>query len=106
MTGDLVPNLETAGAPERFADPYRLAGQAGLKCTAHSSSTPRAQNTITCLDLLGCDRTDHGYCVLEDPEVFALVRDDRVAFTIGSTTSHRSWRPWRRASIRGGSTPG
>ncbi|MGN8026292.1 adenosine deaminase family protein [Microbacterium sp. 22242] len=101
VVGIGLDNLETAGPPERFADAYRLAGQAGLKRTAHSSEhTPSAQNTITCLDLLGCDRIDHGYYVLEDPEVVARVRDDRVAFTVGSTTSRRSWRPWRRASIR------
>ncbi|MDQ4215797.1 hypothetical protein [Microbacterium capsulatum] len=100
VVGIGLDNLETAGPPERFADAYRLAGQAGLKRTAHSSEhAPSAQNTITCLDLLGCDRIDHGYYVLEDPDVVARVRDERVAFTVGSTTSRRSWRPWRRASI-------
>lgn len=101
VVGIGLDNLETAGPPERFADAYRLAGEAGLKRTAHSSEhSPTAQNTITCLDLLGCDRIDHGYYVLEDPEVVARVRDEGVTFTVGSTTSRRSWRPWRRASIR------
>ena len=101
VVGIGLDNLETAGPPERFADAYRLAGDAGLKRTAHSSEhSPTAQNTITCLDLLGCDRIDHGYYVLEDPEVVARVRDEGVTFTVGSTTSRRSWRPWRRASIR------
>lgn len=101
VVGIGLDNLETVGPPERFADAYRLAGEAGLKRTAHSSEhVPSAQNTITCLDLLGCDRIDHGYYVLEDPEVIARVRDEQVAFTVGSTTSRRSWRPWRRASIR------
>lgn len=101
VVGIGLDNLETAGPPERFADAYRLAGEAGLKRTAHSSEhAPSAQNTITCLDLLGCDRIDHGYYVLEDPEVIARVRDEGVVFTVGSTTSRRSWRPWRRASIR------
>ncbi|MGO1851116.1 adenosine deaminase family protein [Microbacterium sp.] len=101
VAGIGLDNLETAGPPERFADAYRLAGEAGLGRTAHSSEhSPSAQNTITCLDLLGCDRIDHGYYVLEDPEVIARVRDEEVVFTVGSTTSRRSWRPWRRASIR------
>lgn len=100
VVGIGLDNLETAGPPERFADAYRLAGDAGLKRTAHSSEhAPSAQNTITCLDVLGCDRIDHGYYVLEDPEVVARVRDEGVVFTVGSTTSRRSWRPWRRASI-------
>lgn len=101
VVGIGLDNLETAGPPERFVDAYRLAGEAGLKRTAHSSEhSPTAQNTITCLDQLGCDRIDHGYYVLEDPEVVARVRDEGVTFTVGSTTSRRSWRPWRRASIR------
>jgi len=27
------------------------------------------------------------------------MREQQVAFTVASTTSRRSWRPWRRASI-------
>jgi adenosine deaminase len=101
VAGIGLDNLETAGPPERFADAYRLAGEAGLGRTAHSSEhAPTAQNTITCLDVLGCDRIDHGYYVLEDPEVVARMREEQVTFTVGSTTSRRSWRPWRRASIR------
>jgi adenosine deaminase len=101
VAGIGLDNLETAGPPERFIDAYQLAGQAGLGRTAHSSEhAPTAVNTITCLDRLGCDRIDHGYFVLEDDEVVARVRDEQVAFTVISTTSRRSWRPWRRASIR------
>ncbi|MFZ8756498.1 adenosine deaminase family protein [Microbacterium sp. HMH0099] len=101
VAGIGLDNLETAGPPERFVDAYRLAGDAGLGRTAHSSEhAPTAANTTTCLDLLGCDRIDHGYFVLEDPAVVERVRRDGVVFTVASTTSRRSWRPWRRASIR------
>lgn len=101
VAGIGLDNLETAGPPERFAAAYRLAGAAGLKRTAHSSEhAPIAANTITCLDVLGCDRIDHGYFVLEDDDVVARVRDDQVAFAVAATTSRRSWRPWRRASIK------
>ncbi|MDY0890708.1 hypothetical protein [Frigoribacterium sp. CFBP9030] len=100
VAGIGLDNLETSGPPERFVDAYRLAGEAGLGRTAHSSEhSPTAVNTVTCLDLLGCDRIDHGYYVLEDDDVVARMRDEQVAFTVVSTTSRRSWRPWRRASI-------
>ncbi|WP_381791783.1 adenosine deaminase [Streptomyces niveus] len=100
VAGIGLDNLETVGPPERFADAYRLAGEAGLRRTAHSSEhAPVAHNTITCLDLLGCDRIDHGYYVLEDDDVVARCRDERVPFVVAFTTSRRSWRPWRRASI-------
>src|SRR5699024_3550524 len=100
VAGIGLDNLETAGPPERFAEAYRLAGQAGLRRTAHTSEhVPAAQNAVTCLDVLGCDRLDHGYFVLEDDAVVARMREEQVAFTVASTTSRRSWRPWRKASI-------
>ena len=100
VAGIGLDNLETAGPPERFADAYRLAGDAGLRRTAHTSEhVPAAKNAVTCLDLLGCDRLDHGYFVLEDEAVVARMREQQVAFTVSATTSRRSWRPWRKASI-------
>lgn len=101
VAGVGLDNLETVGPPERFVEAYQLAGRAGLGRTAHSSEhQPSAQNTITCLDALGCDRIDHGYYVLEDDAVVARLRAEKVVFTVGCVTSRRSWRPWRRASIR------
>jgi adenosine deaminase len=100
VAGIGLDNLETAGPPQRFAEAFRLAGDAGLRRTAHASEhVPNASNTLVCLDELGCDRIDHGYFVLEDPGVVEEVRDRGVVFTVASTTSRRSWRPWRRASI-------
>jgi adenosine deaminase len=100
VVGIGLDNLETAGPPERFVEAYQLAGAAGLGRTAHSSEhAPTAANTLTCLDTLGCDRIDHGYFVLQDPDVVARVREEQTPFTVISTTSRRSWRPWRRASI-------
>jgi len=101
VVGIGLDNLETAGPPERFVDAYALAGAAGLKRTAHSSEhAPIAANTITCLDRLGCDRIDHGYFVLEDDAVVERVRADQTPFIVAFTTSRRSWRPWRQASIK------
>jgi len=100
VVGIGLDNLETAGPPERFVDAYRLAKRSGLRRTAHSSEhAPTAANTVTCLDVLECDRIDHGYFVLEDDAVVARCRDEGVPFTCIFTTSRRSWRPWRRASI-------
>jgi adenosine deaminase len=100
VAGIGLDNLETAGPPERFADAFRLAGDAGLRRTAHASEhAPTARNTLVCLDELGCDRIDHGYFILQDPAVVAEARERGVVFTVASTSSRRSWRPWRRASI-------
>ena len=67
--------------PERFWKSYRMAGQAGLHLTAHQSEDAPPRNIITCLDLLGCERVDHGYHVIESEEIMARCRDDGVVFT-------------------------
>lgn len=96
-----LDNLETVGPPERFVEAYQLARKNGLRRTAHSSEhAPTAQNTITCLEDLACDRIDHGYFVLQDDDVVERCRAEQVPFTCIFTTSRRAWRPWRRASVR------
>jgi adenosine deaminase len=96
-----MENAERQGPPENFAAVYQKARKAGLRRTAHSGEqVPSAKNIVTCLDLLHCDRLDHGYFVLEDPEVVARCRDEGIFFTCMSTTSLRAWRPWRRQSIK------
>ena len=96
-----LEDYELAGPPEKFVDAYRMAKKAGLHRTAHASEhDPAARNVLTCLDLLDCERIDHGYFVLEDDAAVARCRDQGVYFTCISTTSRRAWRPWRRASIK------
>jgi adenosine deaminase len=101
IVGIGLEDYELAGPPERFVGAYDKARRAGLRRTAHSSEhAPTAANTVTCLDLLGCERIDHGYFVLEDDAVVARCREQGVVFTCVFSTSRRSWRPWRRASVK------
>ncbi|MBM3503863.1 MAG: hypothetical protein FJX65_08310 [Alphaproteobacteria bacterium] len=96
-----LDNLETAGPPEKFAEAFAMARRAGLKRTAHTAEhDPHARNIVTCLDVLACDRLDHGYFILHDPAVVARCRDAGIHFTCSFTTSRRSWRAWRRRSIK------
>jgi adenosine deaminase len=76
MDGD-----ELMDPPEKFADMYRMAAHAGLRLTAHAGHDAPPSSVTTCLDLLGCERIDHGYHVLDEPQVVARVRDERVPFT-------------------------
>jgi adenosine deaminase len=39
------------------------------------------------LDVLGCERLDHGYHILEDPEVVARCRDQGITFTCCPTST-------------------
>ena len=94
---------ERLGPPEAFAEAYRLARSGGLRATAHAGEhvegRPGAANIITCLDVLGCERIDHGYHVLADEEVVKRCRDEEVPFDVAFTTSRRSLRPWRRQCV-------
>jgi adenosine deaminase len=76
MDGD-----ELRDPPEKFAEVFRAAARAGLHRTAHASHDAPATYVTTCLDLLGCERIDHGYHVLDDPAVLTRVRDEGVPFT-------------------------
>jgi adenosine deaminase len=76
MDGD-----ELQGPPEQFADAYQLAGEAGLRRTAHAGERFPGPEISVCLDLLGCTRIDHGYAVVDDPALLARCVDDGVHFT-------------------------
>jgi adenosine deaminase len=94
---------ERKGPPEAFVEAFDAARRGGLHRTAHAgehvAGPAGAANVATCLDLLGCERIDHGYYVLEDPSVVARCRDEGVPFDVAFTTSRRALRPWRRASV-------
>ncbi len=44
-------------------------------------------NITTCLDLLGCERIDHGYHILSDPAVIQRCLDDDIHFTVCPTST-------------------
>jgi adenosine deaminase len=78
---------EAPDPPEQFVESFALAGRAGLHRTSHSAEDGPAANITTCLDRLGCERIDHGYHILEDPEVVARCRDQGVFFTCCPTST-------------------
>lgn len=78
---------EAPDPPEKFVEAYRLAGAAGLHLTSHCAEDGPAANVTTCLDVLGCERIDHGYHVLEDEAVVARCRDEGVYFTCCPTST-------------------
>jgi adenosine deaminase len=82
---------ELPDPPEKFASIYQAAGQAGLRRTAHTSHDGPASYISTCLDLLGCDRIDHGYRVIGDSEVLKRVVDQQVPFACALTSAQIFW---------------
>ncbi|MCX6503192.1 MAG: adenosine deaminase [Microbacterium sp.] len=90
---DLTP--EDTEDPTRFAAAYELAARHGLKRTAHVAETPFATPDAVreALEVLGCERLDHGYRIVDDPAVVALARERDVVFTVTpvSTTICSRW---------------
>ncbi|MEA2330894.1 MAG: hypothetical protein QOH58_1032 [Thermoleophilaceae bacterium] len=63
-----------------FYEAYRMAAKAGLPGTAHAGEYGNAQSVAECIDVLGCRRIDHGYSVVDDPELVARAREQRIHF--------------------------
>jgi len=85
--------------PELFWKAYRIAKDAGLRLTAHCCEWEMPwRNLETALDLLQCDRIDHGYSVLDSEALTARCRDEGVFFTVVPSNSH-FWKKF------GGNTP-
>jgi adenosine deaminase len=82
-----LDGAEAPDPPEKFAAAYRLAARGGLHRTAHACEDAPARNVATCLDLLGCERIDHGYYVLGDEALVERCREQGVCFTACPTAS-------------------
>jgi len=78
---------EAPDPPEKFAESFALAGRCGLRRTSHASEDGPAVNITTCLDVLGCERIDHGYHILEDDAVVGRCRDEGIHFTCCPTST-------------------
>ncbi len=72
---------EAGNPPEKHWKAFARAARAGLHRTAHSCEDAPARNVETCLDLLGCERIDHGYHVLEDDSLVRRCAGEGVLFT-------------------------
>ncbi len=82
-----MDGAEADDPPEKFVEAFHLAGRGGLRLTSHASEDAPPRNIVTCLDLLGCERIDHGYHILEDPAILARCRDDGIYFTCCPTST-------------------
>jgi adenosine deaminase len=78
---------EAPDPPEKFVDAFQRAGRAGLHRTSHASEDAPPVNITTCLDVLGCERIDHGYHILSDENVIARCRDEGIHFTCCPTST-------------------
>ena len=68
--------------PAAFVDAYRTASKHGLKLTAHQGENSPAAAIATAVDVLGCQRIDHGISIFEDQDLVARFVDQRIPLTV------------------------
>jgi adenosine deaminase len=73
--------------PRPFAPMYDYARSEGLHLTAHAGEVGPAAHVRDSLELLGCERIDHGYHVIDDAELVASCRQAGTFFTCCPTTT-------------------
>ncbi len=98
-----MDGAEAPDPPERFAAAFARAKAGGLRLTSHACEDAPPQNIVTCLDLLGCERIDHGYHILADENVVKRALDDGLYFTCCPTATARvyGWPDLSRHPIGG-----
>jgi len=68
--------------PASFAEAYAMASNAGLHRTAHQGEDSPAKAIRTALEVLDCERIDHGITILDDPALTQLVAERQIALTV------------------------
>lgn len=75
--------------PELFHEAYALARRHGLKATAHAGEFGMPwTNVQTAVELLKVDRVDHGYTIVDNPELARRYAEQGIVFTIVPTNSY------------------
>jgi adenosine deaminase len=70
-----------------FAAAFEAARRAGLRRTMHAGEDGPAEHIRIALDDLGCERIDHGFRLLDDPELTARVVDEGIPLTTCPTSN-------------------
>jgi len=74
---------------ELFWKAFRLAKRHGLKTTAHAGEFGMPWTYVeSAIDLVGVDRIDHGYTVLQNPGLVQRCVDSGIIFTVVPTNSY------------------
>jgi adenosine deaminase len=89
VAGIGIDYRETDRPPELFREAFRLAKANGLRATAHAGEfgTPWT-NVATVVDDLQVDRVDHGYTVINNPDLVKRCVDKGIVFTVVPTNSY------------------
>jgi adenosine deaminase len=77
-----LDSTEVGHPPALFERVYQLAAAEGLRLVAHAGEEGGPGYVREALDLLNVERVDHGVRSMEDPDLVARLRDQRIALTV------------------------
>jgi adenosine deaminase len=77
-----LDSAELGYPPRIFEDVFARARAAGWRTVAHAGEEGPPEYVSESLDLLRVERIDHGVRSLEDPELVARLRDERIPLTV------------------------
>jgi adenosine deaminase len=89
VVGVGIDYSEVDRPPELFAEAYRTAAKAGLRRTAHAGEFGCPWTHVRdVIEVLGVDRVDHGYTVLDNAELTRRCAERGIVFTVVPTNSY------------------
>lgn len=77
-----MDGIELGSCPSDYAEAFRIAGAAGLRRTSHQGAEGPPSNIVDALDILGCERIDHGLAALDDVALTMRARTERIPFNV------------------------
>src|SRR3954447_26937873 len=77
-----LDSAEVGYPPRLFRTAYEIAAAEGLHRVAHAGEEGGPEYVREALDVLGVERIDHGNRALEDPDLVARLREEKVPLTV------------------------
>jgi len=77
-----LDSTEKGVDPTQFAEAFELAGRAGLHRTSHQGEETPPSYIQAGLDVLGCERIDHGLSSIQDHELTRRLSEQRIPLTV------------------------
>jgi adenosine deaminase len=77
-----LDSTEVGYPPSLFTEVYAMAAAEGLHLVAHAGEEGGPDYVREALDLLHVERVDHGIRAMEDPELVARLRAERIPLTV------------------------
>jgi adenosine deaminase len=72
-----------------LAEPFEMARRLGFRTTMHLGEEGPADDIRAGLEIVGVERVDHGFSLLDDADLVADVVESGVAFTVCPTSNRR-----------------